>query len=238
MPNSTLALRPVLFVGKSSFDHGILDQLNAYCQPDPHWVVGVPQALAALVDKHWSLCLIHLDPDPHAALAAASIIARNSATSARPTPPCIGTTASGGNTMDPLRSASGLDAIISLPCETQIWASWLSDPVSFDPDDLIDRMMGNEILAKRVVGVFLEDAPRQLMALHDALIRHDNESGSRIAHSLWGAAANAGGDALVSLAKGIENASSVGHFEEVEQMLPKLEERFARLRPVLERFCR
>ncbi len=238
MPNSNLALRPVLFVGKSNFDHGILDQLNAYCQPDPRWVEGAPQALSALGEQDWSLCLIHLDPDPHAALAAASVIVKNSAILARLTPPCIGTTTSGGKTMDPLRSAVGLDAIISLPCDTQIWASWLLDPVSFDSDDLIDRMMGNEILAKRVVGVFLEDAPRQLMALHDALIRQDNASGSRIAHSLRGAAANAGGDALVSLAKGIENASSVGNFEEVEQMLPKLEEQFARLRPVLERFCR
>jgi HPt (histidine-containing phosphotransfer) domain-containing protein len=238
MPSTTLTLRPILFVGKSELDHGILDQLNSYCQPDPHWVEAAPQAIAAIHEQDWSLCLIQLDPDPHAALVSAATITKATAKSGRASPPCIGITATLASNLDPLRSASGLDAILSLPCETQIWASWLADPVAFDPDELIDRMMGNEILAKRVVGVFLEDAPRQLMALHDALIRQDPESGSRIAHSLRGAASNAGGDALVSLAKGIENASGEGHFEEVERMLPKLEERFARLRPVLERFCR
>ncbi len=238
MPNSSLYRCPVLFVGKSSFDDPILKQLKLHCQPDPQWVDDASQATAALSEQDWSLCLIHLDPDPQTSLASASRIAKTLLVSRNSTCPCIGITALGAETMDLLRSASGLDAIISLPCESQIWASWLSEPVSFDQEDLIDRMMGNEILARRVVGVFLEDAPKQLMALHDALIRQDNETGSRVAHSLRGAASNAGGDALVSLARGIENASSTGHFDEVERMLPKLEERFARLRPVLERFCR
>ena len=238
MSNSSLHQCPVLFVGKSNLDDSILEQLKLHCQPLSSWVDGTPQAIAALGEQAWSLCLIHLDPDLQTRLGSASIIARNLQASGRPTFPCVGITASGVESTDILRSASGLDAILHFPCESQVWASWLSEPVFFDPEDLIDRMMGNEILAKRVVGVFLEDAPRQMMALHDALIRHDNESGSRVAHSLRGAASNAGGDALVSLARSIETATSQGQFDEVERMLPRLEERFARLRPVLERFCR
>lgn len=238
MSNTALAPRSVLFVGRSALDQGILDQLCSYCQPDPHWVDAAPQAISALGDQAWNLCLIHLDPDPQAGFAAASLIIRNLTASGKPTPPCIGISSSGAGAMAGLSTTSGLDAILSFPCQADVWAQWFSDPVDFDSESLIERMMGNELLAKRVVGVFLEDAPRQLMDLHDALRRQDNESSSRIAHSLRGAASNVGGDSLASLSKGIEHASSLGQFAEVERMLPRLEEQFSRLRPVLERFCR
>jgi HPt (histidine-containing phosphotransfer) domain-containing protein len=108
----------------------------------------------------------------------------------------------------------------------------------FDAEDLIDRMMGNEELARRIVGVFLEDVPLQLLALQQALATHDATASSRIAHSIRGAASNAGGESLVELARGIEQASNEGQFDQVSELVPQLEDRFVQLKPLLEEFCR
>ena len=109
--------------------------------------------------------------------------------------------------------------------------------MQFDAEDLIDRMMGNEALAKQIVGIFLEDVPRQLLALSEALGAEDSQKTGRIAHSIRGAAANAGGGALVALSRAIEEASGEGKLSEVRPLLVDLETRFSELRPELEKFC-
>lgn len=238
MLDPELPTRHILLLGNSSKDQEILNQLGRYCHPLPRWVADDSQVFAALADQDWTLFLIHLDPPPPAAFGLAARISHEAARTGRPLPTRIGLSSLDTSAWSSLRISSGLDSLITIPCQAHLWGSWLAGPVAFDPDELIDRMMGNEILAKRVVEVFLEDAPRQLIALHDALVAQDPERSSRIAHSIRGAAASAGGDALVSLAQGIERASLEGQFEEVMRMLPVLEDRFTRLRPVLERFCR
>lgn len=107
----------------------------------------------------------------------------------------------------------------------------------FHREELIDRMMGNEKLAKSVIQVFLEDTPQQLLALAEAIGRQDVEKSTRIAHSIRGSAANIGGSSLIGLTQEIERAGMEGDLEPARRLLPELERRFANLAPLLKEFC-
>lgn len=205
-------------------------------------VHGPHAAVRALLDSKWRAIFFDLDSDAEQMLAMASSVDGLSLAAGVNVPPVrIGISSSMRTRCGD--APDGLDVIVDgyTPID---WASWFSAPdsvqapknVVFDPEDLIDRMMGNEILARRIVGVFLEDTPRQLMALSDALQREDASLGSRIAHSIRGAASNAGGDAIVSMVREIECECIDGNLDQAKHRMPELEEQFKRLRPLLESF--
>lgn len=203
-----------------------------------HEALGAADAVRALMARVWDLILFDLDSDPQSVADTAASLDGLTGEAVEGGRPRIGLCSRGWPT-----PSQGLDKIIDPAAGPLDWPLLLGqrpadaspDP-SFDADDLIDRMMGNEVLAKRLVGVFLEDAPRQLLALSEALSREDSTSSSRIAHSIRGAASNAGGEALVELAKTIEHDCKSGNLQQARKMVPQLEDRFARLRPKLEEF--
>ncbi|MBM3762533.1 MAG: Hpt domain-containing protein [Acidobacteria bacterium] len=90
--------------------------------------------------------------------------------------------------------------------------------------------------AFRLWFTFLADAPAQLLALSEALEKEDTVTGSRIAHSLRGAASNAGGEALIEMARSIESGLKAGELSEARRILPELSSKFSRLKPKLEAF--
>jgi CheY-like chemotaxis protein/HPt (histidine-containing phosphotransfer) domain-containing protein len=93
---------------------------------------------------------------------------------------------------------------------------------AFDEEDLLERMMGNQELASRVISSFLSDAPRQLAALADALSRSDAAAAGLAAHSLKGSAANVGGVQVSATAKRAELLGRAGDLEGVRELLPEL----------------
>ena len=93
---------------------------------------------------------------------------------------------------------------------------------AFDEEDLLERMMGNQELATRVVSSFLSDAPRQLAALADALNRSDAAAARLAAHSLKGSAANVGGVQVSATAKRAELLGKAGDLDGVRDLLPQL----------------
>jgi PAS domain S-box-containing protein len=100
----------------------------------------------------------------------------------------------------------------------------------FDSDDLLERLMGNAELAQRVVHRFLSTMPQQLAALADAVGRSDPRGVSLAAHSIKGAAANAGGARLSDTARDIERLGKAGDLGMVRLMAPELERRFDEFR--------
>ncbi len=94
-----------------------------------------------------------------------------------------------------------------------------------------------ENLAKRVIQVFLEDTPQQLLALAESVGRQDVEKSTRIAHLIRGSAANIGGSSLIGLTQEIESAGMEGDLGPAKRLLPELERRFANLAPLLKEFC-
>ena len=74
----------------------------------------------------------------------------------------------------------------------------------FDRDDLLERLMGNFGLARRIITRFVADAPAQLAALAGAIESCDPAVMWQAAHSVKGAAANAGAVRLSEVARSVE----------------------------------
>lgn len=107
---------------------------------------------------------------------------------------------------------------------------------AFDSADLLERMMGNEDLARRVVRRFLSDAPRQLAALAEAVSQSDAEAARLAAHSLKGAAANVGGTQVSSTAKRVEMMGKAGDLTGASDLLPELAAQCGDFRAAAEKF--
>jgi CheY-like chemotaxis protein/HPt (histidine-containing phosphotransfer) domain-containing protein len=110
------------------------------------------------------------------------------------------------------------------------------EAAAFDEEDLLERMMGNQELASRVVSSFLSDAPRQLAALADALTRSDAAAARLAAHSLKGSAANVGGVQVSATAKRAELLGKAGDLDAVRDLLPQLTHQCEDFRTATERF--
>lgn len=107
----------------------------------------------------------------------------------------------------------------------------------FDGSDLVDRMMGDEDLARLVVATFIEDMPRQLAALAQALGTADAPAMQMGAHSIKGAAANVGEPSLRAIAAQLEKLGEDGDLKSAVAVLPELSSIFESLKPHLQNFC-
>ena len=108
----------------------------------------------------------------------------------------------------------------------------------FDSAGMMDRMMGDRELARVVVDGFLEDAPRLIDALRTSLDGGDAPAAIRHAHTIKGAAATIGGEALRAVAQDMEKAAVAGEFGAVTARLPELEVELGRLREAMIDFIR
>ncbi len=103
----------------------------------------------------------------------------------------------------------------------------------FDRAGLMDRLMGDEVLARAVVDSFLNDAPSLIEALGDCLRAGDASGTIRQAHTIKGASATVGGDALAAVAQEMESAATAGDLDQVRERLRDLESEFGRLRAAM-----
>ncbi|MFO7917244.1 MAG: PAS domain S-box protein [Anaerolineae bacterium] len=108
----------------------------------------------------------------------------------------------------------------------------------FDRADLLERLDGDEEIARKVIKVFLEDAPRRLAVLEDALEKGDAALVQRQAHTLKGAASNLAAPALQAAALRVEEAAEADDLSRAASRFEALEEAFDQLRPVLEEALR
>jgi HPt (histidine-containing phosphotransfer) domain-containing protein len=90
-------------------------------------------------------------------------------------------------------------------------------------------MMGDKALAAIVLNAFLDDVPRQMAVLKQALAINDAPTAGRQAHTIKGAAANAGGERLRQLADAMEHSADAGDLEAVRRSIPVLEAGFQQL---------
>ena len=97
-----------------------------------------------------------------------------------------------------------------------------SGPPVFDAGDLLERLMENADLARRVLSTFLSTMPEDLTALTQAVSRSD-ASGIRLAaHSIKGEAANVGGKRLAEVARRMEALGLNGDLEGARRLLPEV----------------
>ena len=99
-------------------------------------------------------------------------------------------------------------------------------PQVFNLRELRMRMMDDDGLVRTVITFFLEDTPKQVEILTSLLKDSDAEGVIRTAHSIKGASASAGGEAISEVAYSMELAARAGDLAAVGEKMPVLEKAF------------
>ena len=107
----------------------------------------------------------------------------------------------------------------------------------FDREDFVERLMGNQELAHRIIGGFIEDIPRQIALLAQAVNQLDADAVRIAAHSIKGASASVCGLEMREIAWKLEQTGTAGDLTAVAAALPELSASFERARPIMEKFC-
>jgi PAS domain S-box-containing protein len=138
-----------------------------------------------------------------------------------------------GTVPDPAaRPAAGPAAVLaSVPVAVPVPA------VVFDRAGMLARLMGDEELGQMVVEGFLADIPSQIEELRSCLGAGDATGAIRQVHTIKGASANVGGEALRAVALETERAGKADGLTAVIARMPDLETQFARLREAMLEFA-
>lgn len=96
----------------------------------------------------------------------------------------------------------------------------------WDRDGFFSRTGGDEVLVSLMLQLFETSLPPLLDDLDNALRNADCEQFCRTAHSIKGAAANIGAEAMSVLASDIESAAVEGRVAEVDYLVPELGSQF------------
>ena len=106
----------------------------------------------------------------------------------------------------------------------------------FDKAGMLDRLMDDEELARTVVKGFLDDIPKQIRLLRDCIEAADVPGATRQAHTIKGASANVGGEALRAVAFEMEQAAGAGDLKAVLAAMPELENQFVLVKEAMDEF--
>jgi two-component system, sensor histidine kinase and response regulator len=96
----------------------------------------------------------------------------------------------------------------------------------FDKNSFLERLLGDEDLAKEIIEGFIEDSLCQIGMIKEALDNRNTEVIHRQAHALKGAAANISATALKELLYQIEIAGETKDLTKAASLIPKLDEKF------------
>jgi CheY-like chemotaxis protein/HPt (histidine-containing phosphotransfer) domain-containing protein len=96
----------------------------------------------------------------------------------------------------------------------------------FDYDGLMDRVIGDEQLLRKVTGVFVNDIPGKITLLKEAIFARDSKNVTFHAHSMKGASGNIGANQLYRLAAEMENAGKTGNLTGMTRLLKEFEAQF------------
>ncbi|MGC8834997.1 MAG: Hpt domain-containing protein, partial [Armatimonadota bacterium] len=138
----------------------------------------------------------------------------------------------------PIRSEELFDAINQVLAGPQV--SSLQAPAAGDTMEVfnraaaLERLEGDEELLVELATIFLQESPRQMKQIREALDRSDWEALARAAHTLKGSVGNFAAQSSVEAALNLENAAKSGNPVEAELAYSALVTEIDRLRPVLE----
>jgi PAS domain S-box-containing protein len=108
-----------------------------------------------------------------------------------------------------------------------------TEAVRFDRDGVLLRLEGDDQLAQIIFETFLQDIPKQILALRDFLTAGDIAGSARHAHSIRGASASVGGNRLRDLACVMEKAADGGDLYTVASRMADLELEFDQLKDAM-----
>ncbi|MBU4054931.1 MAG: response regulator [Proteobacteria bacterium] len=108
-------------------------------------------------------------------------------------------------------------------------------PTIFNRNDMLERLLFDHDLAQTVMGGFLDDIPKQVDIMVACLVKGDLAAVQRQAHSIKGASANVGGEALRDIAFKAEKAAGTGDLQTVWEYMPDLKNNFSLLKEAMEK---
>lgn len=103
------------------------------------------------------------------------------------------------------------------------------DALVFNRDDLLRRLSNNTEVVARLLEIFLDSTPERLMDVERHLEAGDVGKVVHAVHTLKGAAANIGGEAMLAVTRDMEAAGYDADLDRVRVMLPALKAEYARL---------
>jgi CheY-like chemotaxis protein/HPt (histidine-containing phosphotransfer) domain-containing protein len=103
----------------------------------------------------------------------------------------------------------------------------------FNLEELLKRLMGDQVLARNLITGFLNDVPMQLIILKNRLEAGDARAVKLQAHTLKGAAATVAAEALSFVCCEVQEAATAGELSRALILLPRLEEQFELLKATL-----
>jgi two-component system, sensor histidine kinase and response regulator len=117
--------------------------------------------------------------------------------------------------------------------EAEVFLAGRQDAI-FDRSVALSRVGGDAELLKEIAILFLDDYPKSLSELREAIETGDARRVERTAHGLKGSVSNFGARPAVDAALKLETMGRAQKLVEVEQVLRTLELALAALRPELE----
>jgi CheY-like chemotaxis protein/HPt (histidine-containing phosphotransfer) domain-containing protein len=139
---------------------------------------------------------------------------------------------------------AGMDDYIAKPVDFKTLAAilekWLpkhgteeKETVIFDRVGFLNRVMEDEEIARTILDAYIEDIPRQIEALRETLLAGDLAASTRLAHTIKGASATIGGEALRAAAFEIETLAKGGHAADAADNILRLEAEYLRLKQAI-----
>ncbi|HRZ82754.1 MAG TPA: response regulator, partial [Candidatus Hydrogenedentes bacterium] len=107
-------------------------------------------------------------------------------------------------------------------------------PPVFVRERLADMLADDKEAMQEVLAQYLASAPGLLARVAECLARGDAAQAGREAHTLKGASANVGAEALAGAAGALESAGRAGDLDALRRLLPGAEQAFARLKALLQ----
>jgi two-component system sensor histidine kinase/response regulator len=146
--------------------------------------------------------------------------------------------------------AAGMDEYLTKPLDPRQMCALVekmagapdvaSEPASEPPaipDEVLARVGGDRELLAEISRLFVDDAPRHLSKIREALDGRDGEALRRAAHGLKGAAANFDADGVVSAARTLEEMGRTGEFDTADAVWKTLTAESDRLISMLRTVC-
>jgi two-component system sensor histidine kinase/response regulator len=108
-----------------------------------------------------------------------------------------------------------------------------ADAPLIDEERLLERVGGNREALQELIGLFLEDAPRQLDRMREAIDAGDARTLQTAAHSLKGAVSNFAASAATEAAARLQQMGERALLDEAAASITVLEDEIARVREAL-----
>jgi CheY-like chemotaxis protein len=103
----------------------------------------------------------------------------------------------------------------------------------FDRAAFLERADGDAGALEEVAGLFIEDSPRILARVQEAIARQDGDALQAAAHWLKGSASVFGAECLMAVAQTMETKGAAGDFEDIHALCARLEKEVGRLKSAL-----